>query len=115
VPQSPIDFVKRYNFGRISWPVLSPSSFEDAWELSAKAVEIAVKFRTPVFFIDLKRNGDGIQKCNEVENPPGKPPMEKIQAVKKPRKIQRKNNPAPYKSQEVKSYGYRPLGEPSGR
>jgi len=35
-------------------PVLSPSSFEDAWELSAKAVDIAVKFRTPVFLLTSK-------------------------------------------------------------
>jgi len=35
-------------------PVFSPSSFEDAWELSAKAVETAVKFRTPVFLLTSK-------------------------------------------------------------
>ncbi len=35
-------------------PVFSPSNFEDAWELSAKAVEAAVKFRTPVFLLTSK-------------------------------------------------------------
>ena len=35
-------------------PVFSPSNFEDAWELSAKAVETAVKFRTPVFLLTSK-------------------------------------------------------------
>ncbi len=35
-------------------PVFSPSSFEDAWDLSAKAVETAVKFRTPVFLLTSK-------------------------------------------------------------
>jgi len=35
-------------------PVFSPSSFEDMWELSAKAVETAVKFRTPVFLLTSK-------------------------------------------------------------
>jgi 2-oxoglutarate ferredoxin oxidoreductase subunit alpha len=35
-------------------PVFSPSNFEDAWELSQKAVETAVKFRTPVFLLTSK-------------------------------------------------------------
>jgi 2-oxoglutarate ferredoxin oxidoreductase subunit alpha len=35
-------------------PVVSPSNFEDAWELSAKAAEIAIKFRTPVFLLTSK-------------------------------------------------------------
>ncbi len=35
-------------------PVFSPSNFEDAWELSNKAVETAVKFRTPVFILTSK-------------------------------------------------------------
>ena len=35
-------------------PVFSPSGFEDAWELAAKAVETAVKFRTPVFLLTSK-------------------------------------------------------------
>jgi len=35
-------------------PVFSPSSFEDAWELSAQAVETAIKFRTPVFLLTSK-------------------------------------------------------------
>ncbi len=35
-------------------PVFSPSNFEDAWELSAKAVETAVNFRTPVFLLTSK-------------------------------------------------------------
>lgn len=35
-------------------PVFSPASFEDMWELSEKAVETAVKFRTPVFLLTSK-------------------------------------------------------------
>ena len=35
-------------------PVVSPSNFEDAWDLSAKAAEIAIKFRTPVFLLTSK-------------------------------------------------------------
>ncbi len=40
--------------GNYPVPVFSPSNFEDAWELSAKAVETAVKFRTPVFLLTSK-------------------------------------------------------------
>ncbi len=35
-------------------PVFSPSSYEDAWELSNKAVETALRFRTPVFILTSK-------------------------------------------------------------
>ncbi len=35
-------------------PVFSPSSFEDAWNLSNKAVETALKYRTPVFLLTSK-------------------------------------------------------------
>jgi 2-oxoglutarate ferredoxin oxidoreductase subunit alpha len=40
--------------GNFPIPVISPSNFEDAWDLSAKAAEIAVKFRTPVFLLTSK-------------------------------------------------------------
>jgi len=35
-------------------PVFSPSDFTDAWELSNKAMETALKYRTPVFLLTSK-------------------------------------------------------------
>ncbi len=35
-------------------PVFSPSGFDDIWSLSEKAVQTAVKFRTPVFLLTSK-------------------------------------------------------------
>ena len=35
-------------------PVFSPSDFTDIWHLAAKALETAVKYRTPVFFLTSK-------------------------------------------------------------
>ena len=40
--------------GGFSVPVFSPSSFEDLWTLSNKAVETALKYRTPVFLLTSK-------------------------------------------------------------
>lgn len=54
-------------------PVLCPSSIEDCWQLSAKAVEIAVKLRTPVVILSSKerattnRNFD-ISKLNPIKS-----------------------------------------------
>ncbi len=52
--QGDLSFLNGIISGGYPVPVFSPSGFEDAWELSAKAVETAVKFRTPVFLLTSK-------------------------------------------------------------
>ena len=52
--QGDLAILKGIISGGFPIPVFSPSDFEDAWELSAKAAETAIKFRTPVFLLTSK-------------------------------------------------------------
>ena len=52
--QGDLSLLKGIISGGFPVPVFSPSSFEDMWELSEKAVQTAVKFRTPVFLLTSK-------------------------------------------------------------
>jgi len=84
-------------------PVLSPSSFEDAWELSAKAVEIAVKFRTPVFLLTSKEMVM-YQKSFDINN------LKPIEKVKR-EKPEIKGEYLPYKADESLVPPFIPLGD----
>ncbi len=52
--QGDLMFLKGIISGGYPVPVFSPSCFEDAWTLSNKAVETAIKYRTPVFLLTSK-------------------------------------------------------------
>jgi 2-oxoglutarate ferredoxin oxidoreductase subunit alpha len=54
-------------------PVLCPSSVEDCWFLSAKAVEMAVKLRTPVIILSSKERATTSRSFNISQLPPIKP------------------------------------------
>ncbi len=52
--QGDLSILKGIISGGFPVPVFSPSSFEDMWELSEKAVQTAINFRTPVFLLTSK-------------------------------------------------------------
>ncbi len=52
--QGDLQFLNGIISGGYPLPVLSPTNFEDIWKLAAKAVEVAVKYRTPVIFLTSK-------------------------------------------------------------
>ena len=52
--QGDLSLLKGIISGGYPVPVFSPSSFEDMWELSEKAVKTAIDFRTPVFLLTSK-------------------------------------------------------------
>jgi len=52
--QGDLSLLKGIISGGYPVPVFSPSDFEDIWNLAAKAMETAVKYRTPVFFLTSK-------------------------------------------------------------
>jgi len=84
-------------------PVFSPSSFEDAWELSAKAVETAVKFRTPVFLLTSKEMVM-YQKSFDLNN------LKPIQKVDRPQPVI-KGKYLPYKADKSLVPPFIPLGD----
>jgi len=84
-------------------PVFSPSGFEDAWELSAKAVETAVKFRTPVFLLTSKEMVM-YQKAFDLKR------LKPIQKVARPRP-EIKGTYLPYKADETLVPPFIPLGD----
>ena len=52
--QGDLLFLKGIISGGYPVPVFSPSDYTDIWTLAAKAVETAIKYRTPVFFLTSK-------------------------------------------------------------
>ena len=52
--QGDLSLLKGIISGAYPVPVFSPSDFVDAWELSNKAMETALKYRTPVFLLTSK-------------------------------------------------------------
>jgi len=52
--QGDVGLIGNINSGGYPVPTLCPSSFEDCFTLSARAVEVAVKLRTPVFVLTSK-------------------------------------------------------------
>jgi 2-oxoglutarate ferredoxin oxidoreductase subunit alpha len=84
-------------------PVFSPSSFEDAWELSAKAAETAVKFRTPVFLLTSKEMVM-YQKSFDLNK------LKPIQKIERP-KPEIKGEYLPYKADESLVPPFIPLGD----
>ena len=54
-------------------PVFCPSSIEDCWQLSAKAVEVAVKLRTPVIILSSKERATTSRNFDISKLPPIKP------------------------------------------
>jgi len=52
--QGDIDVVNGIISGGMSLPVISMSNSQDCWEMSAKAIEIAVRLRTPVVLLTSK-------------------------------------------------------------
>lgn len=52
--QGDIGFIGNINSGGYPVPTLCPSSFDDAFTLSARAVEVAIKLRSPVFVLTSK-------------------------------------------------------------
>ena len=83
-------------------PVFSPSNFEDVWELSAKAVETAVKFRTPVFLLTSKEMVM-YQKSFDLAN------LKPIEKVKRPEPVI-EGAYLPYKADDSLVPPFLPLG-----
>ena len=88
--------------GNYPVPVFSPSNFEDAWELSAKALETAVKFRTPVFLLTSKEMVM-YQKSFDINN------LKPIDKVIRP-EVTVKDEYIPYKANEAMVPDFLPLG-----
>ncbi len=65
-------------------PVLCPSSIEDCWFLSPKAVEIAVKLRTPVIILSSKERATTSRNFDVSTLPPIKPIARKYYDKKEP-------------------------------
>jgi len=89
--QGDLLFLKGIISGGYPVPVFSPSDYNDIWTLAAKAVETAVKFRTPVFFLTSKEM-IMTQKAFDLSS------LEPITPVKMPRKIEGEFKP--YKPME---------------
>ena len=88
--------------GNYPVPVFSPSNFEDAWELSEKAVKTAVAFRTPVFLLTSKEMVM-YQKSFDLNA------LKPIEKVIRP-KVNLKNEYIPYKPNKQLIPDFLPLG-----
>ncbi len=84
-------------------PVFSPSGFEDIWELSEKAVQTAVKFRTPVFLLTSKEMVM-YQKSFDLKN------LKPIKKISRP-KPDIKGTYLPYKADKTLVPPFIPLGD----
>lgn len=88
--------------GNYPVPVFSPSNFEDAWDLAAKAVETAVNFRTPVFLLTSKEMVM-YQKSFDLNT------LKPIKKVKRP-KVKIEGDYIPYKANKQLVPDFLPLG-----